>query len=102
SFEEGKGLVACCHLFRKRRPQLRGHEIGEPNPDQKEGKELTAGESADESRIRFAEIFHDDSKNCIADQEQASENPVRWPQPRAHKPKDGEQNNSFEKSFVKL
>src|SRR6059036_4034804 len=76
-----KGLVARRDLFRKRRPQFRDDHEGEANRDQKERKELTAGKTSNQARVRLAEIFNDDPKDRVANEEQTSQNTVRLPRP---------------------
>src|SRR6266436_3087913 len=80
--------------------QFRDHD--RPTEDRNDREEKEDELAGDGSRIRFAEIFNHNPKDRVANEKQAGENPVRLPHSRAHEPENGEQNNSFEKSFVKL
>src|SRR6266446_5834586 len=81
---------------------LADSDEGEANRDQKERKELTAGKTGNQARVRLAEIFNDDPKDRVTNEEQTSQNTVRLPHPSPHEQEDPEQNHSFEKGFVKL
>src|SRR2546421_7182312 len=89
-------------FFWKRRSQFCDDHEGEANRDQEEGKELTAGKTANQARIRLAEIFYKDAKDRVEDEKQTGENAIRLAHSRAHEPEDREQNNAFKESFVKL
>src|SRR5437764_12278244 len=70
--------------------------------DQEKGKKLAPCERTDQLRIGFAEIFDDDSKNCVANEKQAGQNSIGLAGARPNKPQDRKQYEAFEKSLVNL
>ena len=89
-------------FFRKCWPQLGNDHEAEADGDQEKREELAAGKASDQTGIRFAEIFDDDSKNRVKDKKQPSEDAVRLSHLRSHEPKNREQDDAFEETFIKL
>src|SRR5437660_11210023 len=90
------------HFLWKRWPHFGGDNNRQSDGDQKKGKELATGKTGDQARIRFAKIFDRDSKDRVANKKETGQHTVRLSQARAYEPKDREQDNSLEKSFVEL
>src|SRR5436190_5336679 len=90
------------HSLRIRRPQFGDNHEPESDRDEKEGEELAARESRDQTRVGFAKIFHDDPEDGVENKKQTGENTVWLPHSCANEPEDREENNSLEESFVEL
>ena len=75
-------------LLRISRPHFRDDDESRSDDDQEKGKKLAAGDARDKARIRLAETFDDNAKNCVTDEKQPGQKPVRLARSRAHKPKD--------------
>src|SRR5712692_2715554 len=90
------------HFLWKSRPHFRGDDQRQSDSDQEKRKELATVKTDDQARIRFAKIFDRDSKNRVANEKETGQHAVRLSQARAYEPKDREQDNSLEKSFVDL
>ena len=63
---------------------------------------MPACHSRDQRGIRFAEIFHHDSENCVTDEKEAGQHPIRLAHARSHKPQNAKQNDALEERFVEL
>jgi hypothetical protein len=63
---------------------------------------LAAREHPDQGRIRFAEIFHDDPEDRVNDEEQTGDETIRGAETRPDDPEDDEEDQPFQKRFVKL
>src|SRR3954449_7143225 len=74
--------------FRITRSHFRGDDECSADENQEKRKELTSGKSANQGRVRFAEIFNDDPEDGVADEEQPGQNTVRLARPGPDKPKN--------------
>ena len=81
---------------------FRSHDKRRANDDEEKRKELAACERPDQFGIGLAEIFDQDSKYRVANEKQSGQNAVGLTRARPHKPQNREQNDPFEKRFVKL
>ena len=81
---------------------LRRDDKRDTNDNEEEGKKLAPCERPDQCRIGFAEIFHHDSENRVANEEQSGQHAVWLPHARPHKPQNREQHNTLEEGFINL
>ena len=72
------------------------------NRNQEERKELAAREWANQLGIGLTEIFDNDSKDRITNEEQSGENAVGLTCARPHKPQYCEQHDTLEESLIDL
>src|SRR5438093_12768317 len=90
------------HFLRKTRPQFRADNERQPDRDQEKGKKLSARETGDETRVRFAKILDHDPEDRVNDKKQSGEHAVRLAHSCADEPQNQKQDDPFEKSLVEL
>src|SRR5437764_1654023 len=90
------------HSLRIRRSPFSNDYKRDADRDQEKGKKLAPCERTDQLRIRFAEIFDDDSKNCVANEKQAGQYSIGLAGARPNKPQDRKQYEAFEKRLLKI
>src|SRR5436305_13740727 len=90
------------HSLRIRRPQFGDNHEPESDRDEKEGEELAASETHDQTRIGLAKIFHDDPEDGLENKKQTGQHPIRLSHSCAHEPENRQENNPLEESFVEL
>src|SRR5437773_2229063 len=82
--------------------ELDDAQFGQHYRPAKDGEELAAGETHDQTRVGFAKIFHDDPEDGVENKKQTGQHPIRLPHSCPHEPENREENNSLEESFVEL
>jgi hypothetical protein len=81
---------------------FRRHDERGPDYNQKKGKELAARKRPNQCGVGLPEIFDNDSKDRVTNEEQSGENAVGLSHSRPHNPQNREQRDTLEESFIEL
>src|SRR5438309_9356174 len=90
------------HPLRIGRTHFRANDECNADCNQEKREELPARHSGDQRGIRFAEIFHHDSEDCVTDEKEAGQHAIWLAHARSHKPQNAKQDNPLEERFVEL